>query len=100
MNRLIAEVESKENRDKIIKEFKYLSDNPEKNELQKMWKSLKKICPKFKVSLPCAKRNLKGKIISSQQDIKNKLSAEYKNRLRTRPMRDDLKSVQDRKRKM
>ena len=61
-----------------------------------MWKTLKRICPKLSPTLPCAKRNLRGKIISSQQDI-NLLSAEYKNRLRTRKMRDDLEGVRIRK---
>ena len=65
--------------------------------MQRMWKTLKRICPKLKPTLPCAKKNLRGKIISSQQDIKNLLLTEYKNRLRTRPMRDDLEDVGKRK---
>ena len=97
VNCIIADVEAKENRDKIVKQFKYFSDNPHKIEMQKMWKTLKKVCPKLKPSLPSAKRNLKGKIVTSHQDLKNLLSAEYKNRLRTRPMRIDLKTVEERK---
>ena len=73
----IAEHEAKEKRDKIMKQFSYFSENPEKIELQKMWKSLKTICPKLKPTLPCAKRNLKGNIISSQKDIENLMVAEY-----------------------
>ena len=64
--------------------------------MQKMWKVLKTILPKIK-PLASAKRNFKGKIISSQKDIKNLLALEYKNRLRTRPMRNDLKLVAKRK---
>ena len=97
MSNLIADEEAKENREKIMKQFKYFSDNPDKIEMQKMWKTLKRVCPKLKPTLPCAKRNLKGKIISSQQDIKRLLLSEYKNRLRTRPMREDLKIVGARK---
>ena len=83
-----------------MKNFEYFSENPEKIQVQKMWKSLKNICPKLKPTLPSAKRNLKGKIVSSQKDIKQVLAAEYKNRLRTRPMRNDLKSVKYRKNKI
>ena len=53
-----------------MKEFQYFSENPENINIQKMWKSLKKICPKVKPILPCAKQNHKGK---------NLLSKEYKN---------------------
>ena len=59
--------------------------------------SSKTISPKIKPPLASAKRNFKGKIISSQKDIKNLLALEYKNRLRTRPMRNDLKLVAKRK---
>ena len=93
----IADVEAGEKREKILKHFKFFSENPDKIEMQKMWKMLKRVCPKLKPTLPCAKRNLKGKIVSSQKDIKNLLAAEYKNRLRTRPLRDDLKMVGIRK---
>ena len=97
LNKVIAEEEAIENRAIILKQFKYFSDNPEKIEMKKMWKTLKRVCPKLKPTLPCAKRNLRGKIISSQQDIKNLLSTEYMNRLRTRPIRDDLIDVEKRK---
>ena len=93
----IADQEATENREKIMKNFAYFSENPDQIELQKMWKTLKSICPKIKPSLPSAKRNLKGKLVSSQKDIKNLLAAEYKNRLRSWPMRHDLKQVEKRK---
>ena len=70
MDIAIAEAEADENRAKIMKEFQYFSENPENINIQKMWKSLKKICPKVKPILPCAKQNHKGK---------NLLSKEYKN---------------------
>ena len=90
---LIADLEAKEKMEQIIKQFAYFSKNPDKIELQKMWQILKRVSPKLKPTIPCAKRNIKGKIVSSQNDIKNLLSAEYRNRLRTRPMREDLKMI-------
>ena len=93
INCLISDQQAKENRDKVMRQFSYFSENPEKIQMQKMWKSLKKVCPKLKPTLPSAKRNLKGKIISSQKDIKTLLEAEYKNRLRTRPVRNDENEI-------
>jgi hypothetical protein len=81
----IADTEAAENREKVLKHFQYFSENPESIDMQKMWKSLKEICPKVKPILPSAKKNFKGEIISGKMEIKNLLANEYKNRLRTRP---------------
>ena len=96
----ISEEEALENRNKILKQFKNLSENPENINLSKMWKILKNICPKLKPILPSAKKNHKGKIISSKNDIKSLLKKEYKNRLRSRPYRSDLISTKLRRNKL
>ena len=54
---LIADLEAKEKREQIIKQFAYFSKNPDKIELQKMWQILKRVSPKLKPTIPCAKRN-------------------------------------------
>ena len=99
-NLAIAEEEALENRKKIIKQFKYFSDNPEGIKMQKMWKVLKKICPKLKSILPSAKKNHRGKIVSSKSDIKNLLATEYRNRLRSRPYLNDLIATKLRRKKL
>ena len=38
INLSIAEKEAAENREKILKQFQYFSENPENIEMQKMWK--------------------------------------------------------------
>ena len=40
LNFKIADQEAKESRDKIMKHFSFFSQNPDKIDLQKMWKSL------------------------------------------------------------
>ena len=40
---------------------------------------MKKLCPKLKPTLPSAKRNHAGKIVSAQSEIKKLLAKEYKN---------------------
>ena len=93
----IAEEEAVENHKMIINNFKSLSENVENINLQQMWKLSKKMWPKNGVTLPTAKRNTRGKIVSGPREIRNILAREYKDRLRSRPMRPDLKELKKRK---
>ena len=93
----IAIKEAEENRNIIVKNFKTLSENSENVNLQKMWKLMKKLWPKVNGILPTAKRNHQGKIVTGPTEIKNVLSKEYKDRLRSRPIRPDLASMKKRK---
>ena len=74
-------MEAKEKRDFIINNFKQFGENPEAVNLNKVWKVLRTIEPKHKSSLPIAKRNHKGKLVSSPFEIKKLLAKEYKQRL-------------------
>ena len=94
----ISNLEAQENRRKILDNFKLFSENPENINMGEMWKMLKKIWPKFD-SKSSAKRNHMGKIISNPREIKNLMSKEYRERLRNRPFRPDLK-ILTRKRKL
>ena len=100
LNRKISEIEALEVHNKIVKKIKQFSDNPEQINMSQMWKIFKKMWPKNSGVLPVAKRNFKGKIVSSQNDLKNLLSREYKDRLRSRPMRPDLKYLKERRKKI
>ena len=88
----IAELEAEENRNKIFQHFKFYSDNPEQINMQQMWKLMKQMWPKVGLTLPVAKKNHKGKIVSGPMEIKKLLAREYKDRLRSRPVRPDLKT--------
>ena len=91
MNREISELEANYNREKIIKHFKSLNEDPEKVNLSQMWKNMRKIWPKIGNNLPSAKRNHQGKIITDPNSFKLLLAKEYRERLRSRPIRPDLK---------
>ena len=86
----ISNIEAQENRFKIVKNFKSYSDNPENINRGEMWRLLKKIWPKYD-SKSKAKRNHIGKIVSNPREIKQLMTKEYKERLRQRPLRPDLK---------
>ena len=96
----IAKQEALEKRNEVMKNFKYFSENPEQINIQGMWKIMKKLSPKNLPTLPTAKRNHKGIIVSGPKEIKRLLAREYKNRLRTRPMRPDIISTKIRRKKI
>ena len=92
INKKISDLEAEETRNKIFKNFKFLSENPEKIEMSKMWKMLNKIWPKFN-TLATAKQNHLGKIVSNPRALKSLLVREYKERLRVRPVKVELEHL-------
>ena len=61
---------------------------------------LKTIVPKHGASMPIAKRNHKGNLVSNPSDIKKLLAKEYKQRLRSRPIRPDLGDLKERRKEI
>ena len=96
----ISDIEAEINRNKIIKYFKSYSDNPESINLNQVWKTMKRLCPKNQTKIPIAKKNRRGKIISEPDKLKELLVKEYKFRLRARPARPDLENLENRKTKL
>ena len=97
INLKISDFEATENRDIIMRNFKKFSDNPENINMQEVWKLMKNLWPKTPGILPTAKRNHRGRIVTGPSEIRKLLSKEYKDRLRTRTIRPDLKSMKKRK---
>ena len=96
----ISDTEAAENYEVIMKNFKRFGDNPESINLQEIWKLLKSIGPKHNNILPIAKRNHKGVLVSCPKGIKKLLAKEYKQRLRNRPIRPDLKNLRKRRKRI
>ena len=86
---------------KLIKEnFEKYKDDPEKVNLQQVWKTMGKLWPKSGTSLPTAQKNHAGKLVSDPNELKKLLAKEYKERLRARPLRPDLGNLDIRKNKI
>ena len=100
INNDIASMEAEQNRNKIIKNFSKFSEDPENIHMSEMWKMLKKVFPKSNHSLPAAKKNHRGKVIHGAKELKILLAKEYKERLRTRPIRPDMISLKLRRKKI
>ena len=92
-------MEAEMNRDKIVESFQKFSEDPEKVNLQQVWKTMGKIWPKVGATLPVAKKDHSGKVISDPAGLKKLYAKEYKERLRVRPVRPDLEELGDRKRR-
>ena len=92
LNNEISNLEAEENRNKLMDNFKQISDNLENINVSKMWKLLNKLWPKNSNSLPTAKKNHRGKIVSGPCEIKLLLAKEYKDRLRCIPIRQGFKN--------
>ena len=65
-----------------------------------MWKTVRKLCPKCGGTLPTAKKNHKGKLITGPSELKKLLAKEYKERLRSRPARPDMKEMQSQEKRI
>ena len=97
LDEMISNLEA-EMKYKTIKEnFEKYKEDPERINLQEVWKTLDKMWPKSGTLLPTAKLNHVGKIVSEPNELKALLAKEYKERLRARPVRPDLKSIENRK---
>ena len=60
-----------------------------------MWKMKKKLWPKKKTSLPTAKKNHKGRLVTSPKELMMTLHKEYQDILRPRKTKHDLKEHMD-----
>ena len=89
-NKEISEMEAEDNRNQIIENFKKFSENPENINLSQMQKTLKKLWPKCGPTLPTANKNHRWKIVTGPNELKKFSAKEYKQRLRTPPIRPDF----------
>ena len=89
LNVKIAKIIAEEERLKCHKLKQFCNPNGSVN-VGEMWKLKKKLWPAKKPSLPAAKLNHEGKLVSSPNEVKEALTKEYKERLRQRPIHPKL----------
>jgi hypothetical protein len=85
----LANLVAKENRDKIFNNFGMFTGNNGNLNINGMWAVKRKVFPKNPSSLPVAKKDVDGKVITSHQDLKKLYLETFVHRLRYRPIRDD-----------
>ena len=80
---------SKENRDKIYSNFKVLDQSEGDSFSHGIWKIKNKNFTKVAASIPAAKMNVNGKMISDPNGIKKLYLDTFTQRLRQRPPKED-----------
>ena len=96
----ISTLSSEENRNKVMNNFKCLANVDGSTNTMGVWKIKKKVFPKNAESLPFAKKDTKGKVISSQNELKKLYLETFTQRLRHRPIKPDFSKIKVLKEKL
>ena len=86
----ISKMSSEENRNIVINNFKGLSNVDGSTNNMGIWNIKKKVFPKNTAALPFAKKDVSGKIVSRQKELKQLYLDTFTHRLRHRPIRVDF----------
>ena len=81
----ICEYVAEANRNKVVDNFKELANPEGMIQTNKMWSLKRKVFPKNKESLPFAKKDCDGRIITAQSELKKLYLDTFVHRLRHRP---------------
>ena len=84
-----------ENRKKINDNFAQLSGPDDLVNTNGIWNLKRKIFPKNKETLPFAKKDFSGNLVTTQPQLKQLYLNTFAERLRSRPMKDDYKSLKE-----
>ena len=91
----IAELVAEEHKNKVVENFKEYSSADGLLNGHGMWKVKRKIFPKNRESLPLAKIDFDGKLITSQNKLKSLYLETFIHRLRSRPIKDELQWLRE-----
>ena len=86
----ICQLIAEESRNKVFDNFKVLANPEGLLHTNGMWSLKKKVFPKNKESLPFAKIDMDGKIITAQSQLKDLYIDTFVHRLRHRPIHDEF----------
>ena len=94
----VSDKTAEENRNIVVDNFSHLSSVDGTTNHMGVWKIKKKVFPKCRESLPFAKKNIHGKLVSTRQELKQLYLDTFTHRLRHRPIKPDfgfLKSLKE-----
>ena len=89
----IAELSAEENRNKVVENFAKLANGNGGTCHNGLWAINKKLFPRNSETLPFAKKDLEGKLVSSQTELKKLYLETYVTRLRHRPMKPQFEHL-------
>ena len=85
----LSNMVAEENRKQVFDNFEKLSNTDGTTNINGIWTLKRKIFPKITESLPIAKKDSNGRLISSQKELMQLYLDTYKHRLRQRPIKGD-----------
>ena len=89
----ISNLSSRENRDKIVNNFSSFTNTDGSTKMHGVWAVNRKVFPKNTETLPFAKKNDDGKLVSSQMELKELYLQTFIRRLRHRPIKSELENI-------
>ena len=91
----ISEEVVHENFKMVVDTLEEISDNGNINSSgrKKMWSMLKNRFPKMSQPIPIAKKDKKGNLVTNHQDLKKLYLKTYKQRMRNRPIKENLSEL-------
>ena len=93
----ISEEIFERNRRVILDQISEMSDSSGNMSRVKMWKIKQKLCPKNSDSVPVAKKDKYGNLVSNRKQLKDLYVDVYKDRLRHRNIRPEYKQMKENK---
>ena len=93
----IGEEVTVENHNVVLETLKQLGDgyNLNGSGRRNLWRLLKNRFPKNTPAMPVAKKDSQGKLVTNHNELKRLYLKTYKNRMRNRPMKEDLLDLKD-----
>ena len=91
----LTEAVSQENFSQIYNNFKHMDQTEGENFSQGIWSLKKKVFPKKSQSLPSAKINVNGDLVSDPVDLQQLYLETFTHRLRERPPREEYSELYD-----
>ena len=89
----VCDLVSETNYEKVVENFKLLGNKSGQIQQNGVWSIKRKLFPKNKQSLPFAKKDCDGKVITSQHLMKSLYLDTFLHRLRHRPINKDYKRL-------
>ena len=94
IQKILIELTAKKNTEKVLKNFNALNGSDGDSLNSGVWKVKNKIFPKNQKSLPAAKKDVNGRLVTSKDEIKQLYSDTFSFRLRERPMKSGYEEIQ------